>query len=209
MFLNLRKTTLFITTIILIVFVLIGYDDYSLGPVRAQQPTGSVPTVTGTRPGPYITVYAYIPQVRVYSGPSSYSYPPVGILLAGQQVPALGKSANGEWVLVRYVGIPSKQAWVYSPFVSLSSSNIPIVEAPPLPTARTTPTIDPTLAAAFPILGTSTRLPTFTPPSTLSIPNFSEDDSAETAVKFPLGLAIFGLVLLGFFGAMIALTRGR
>ncbi len=180
------------------------------GSVLAQQPTGSIPTVTGTPPGPFVTVYTNLLQVRVYAGPSSYTYPPVGILMAGQQVPALGKTADGEWILVRYISIASKQAWVYAPYVSISSSSgaLPVVEPPPLPTPLTTPTIDPTLAAAFPAEGTSARLPTFTPPPTIAIPTFVEE-STFAIVRFPIGMVIFGLVFLGIFGAIIALTRGR
>ncbi len=130
--------------------------------------------------------------------------------MAGQQVPALGKTADGEWILVRYISIASKQAWVYAPYVSISSSSgaLPVVEPPPLPTPLTTPTIDPTLAAAFPAEGTSARLPTFTPPPTIAIPTFVEE-STFAIVRFPIGMVIFGLVFLGIFGAIIALTRGR
>lgn len=177
---------------------------------QAQQPTGSIPTVTGTPPGPFVTVYTNFLQVRIYAGPSSYTYPAVGILLAGQQVPALGKTADGEWILVCYISIASKQAWIYAPYVSISSSSgaLPVVEPPPLPTPLTTPTIDPTLAAAFPAEGTSARLPTFTPPPTISIPTFVEESTFAIG-RFPIGMIIFGLVFLGFFGAIIALTRGR
>lgn len=176
----------------------------------AQQPTGSIPTVTGTPRGPVVTVYTNFLQVRVYSGPSSYTYPPVGVLMSGQQVPALGRTANGEWILVRYVGIASKEAWVYAPYVSISTSSsvLPVVDPPPLPTPATTPTIDPTLAAAFPAEGTSARLPTFTPPPTIAIPTFIEE-SPFALGRFPIGMIIFGLIFLGFFGAIIALMRGR
>ena len=53
--------------------------------VYAQQPTGSIPTVTGTPSGPIVTVYENIDQVDVYAGPSSYDYPAVGVMLAGEQ----------------------------------------------------------------------------------------------------------------------------
>jgi len=176
----------------------------------AQQPTGSIPTVTGTPRGPMVTVYTNFLQVRVYSGPSSYTYPPVGVLMSGEQVPALGRTANSEWILVRYIGIASKEAWVYAPYVSISTSSsaLPVVEPPPLPTPATTPTIDPTLAAAFPVEGTSFRLPTFTPPPTIAIPTFVEE-SPFALGRFPIGMIIFGLIFLGFFGAIIALMRGR
>ncbi len=130
--------------------------------------------------------------------------------MAGQQVPALGKTVDGDWILIRYISIASKQAWVYAPYVSISSSSVAllVVEPPPLPTPLTTPTIDPTLAAAFPAQGTSARLPTFTPPPTIAIPTFVEE-STFAIVRFPIGMVIFGLVFLGIFGAIIALTRGR
>ena len=117
--------------------------------VYAQQPTGSIPTVTGTPPGPVVTVYLNNDQVDVYAGPSSYDYPAVGVMLAGQQAPALGRVEGLDWIEIQYVGIAGSIAWIYAPYVSLTSgSTLPIVPVPPTPMPASTPTIIPTLVAA-------------------------------------------------------------
>ncbi|MDP2974741.1 MAG: hypothetical protein Q8N45_00880, partial [Anaerolineales bacterium] len=67
---------------------------------------------------------------------------------------------------------------------------------------RTTPTIDPTLAAAFSIPTTPTRLPTFTPPPPLVIPTFTPAVSGGGSV--PMGWVIFGLGLVGMVGLLLS-----
>lgn len=193
----------------------IGVAALSLGsnappqPVYAQQPTGSLPTVTGTPRGPHITVYQDQRQIKVYGGPSSYLYPAIGVLLASQQAPALGRSADDVWIQIYYPGVPGAVGWVYAPLVSLSSgANLPIVDAPPTPTPILTPTIDPTLAAAFIVPQTPTRLPTFTPPPPLEVPTFS-DETANRGGRVPMGLLIFILGFIGALGTLISFLRGR
>jgi uncharacterized protein YraI len=177
------------------------------GAVQAQQPTGSVPTVTGTPGGASITVNLDQQQINLRSGPSTYKYPIIGVLLAGQQVPALGRTAGGDWIQVYYPGVPGNVAWVYAPLVRLSQgANLPIVEPPPTPTPASTPTIDPTLAAIFIVPETATRLPTFTPPAELVIPTFT--DAAPTPRGVPIGLLIFGFGFVGGLGALISFLRG-
>lgn len=176
--------------------------------VLAQQPTGSIPTVTGTPRGAYITVNLDQDQINVRAGPSSYFYPKIGVLLAGQQAPAIGRSPGGDWIQIEYPGVPGSVGWVYAPLVSLSAgANLPIVEPPPTPTPASTATIDPTLAAAFIIPETPTRLPTFTPPPPLLVPTFPVESANNTRV--PLGFLIFGFGFLGGLGAMISFLRGR
>lgn len=137
----------------------------------AQQPTGSVPTVTGTPTGMIVRVNLDLEIVNVYSGPSSYLYPSVGILLLGQEVPALGISEDENWIQVYYPGVPGSVAWVYGPYVTIiKTGRLPRIPAPSTPTPLSTPTIDPTLAAAFIDPVTPTRLPTFTPPPELIVP---------------------------------------
>ncbi|MCJ7432463.1 MAG: hypothetical protein MUO77_03150, partial [Anaerolineales bacterium] len=161
-------------------------------PTHAQQSTGSVPTVTGTPSGPMATVYLDLGQIDVYAGPSSFFYPAIGVLLAGQQVPALGRSNDEQWIMIRYPGVPKSVAWVYAPYVSLlRGGSLPELPAPPTPTLISTPTINPTLAAAFIAQATSTRLPTFTPPAPLVAPAFVDQTTRPSRV--PMGLMIFGL----------------
>lgn len=190
----------------------IGFAFYS--PLQtsayAQQPTGSVPTVTGTPSGAIVALYLdeNRPQENVYSGPSSYLYPAVGLLLAGQEVPAYGYSEDKDWIQIYYPGVPNSVAWVYAPFVKVvKAGNLPILKAPSTPTPGSTPTIDPTLAAAFIDPVTPTRLPTFTPPAPLEIVTFVDDASA--ANRIPMGLLIFGLGFVGGLGALISFLRGR
>jgi len=175
--------------------------------VAAQQPTGSVPTVTSTPTGNTIKV-TYPDQINVRSGPSSYLYTAIGVLLSGETAPALGRSPGGDWIQIHYDGVPGQVGWVYAPLVSLSANaNLEIVEPPPTPTPATTPTIDPTTMYKFITKVPSTRLPTFTPPGPLAIPTY-ESARAQTG-GVPLGLIIVLLGLIGGFGALISFLRGR
>lgn len=180
--------------------------------VLAQQPTGSVPTVTGTPAGAIVALYLdeNHPQESVYSGPSSYLYPAIGVLLAGQEVPAYGYSDDKNWIQIYYPGVPNSVAWVYAPYVQIKKiGNLPILEAPPTPTPISTATsnINPTLAAAFSTPFIPTRLPTFTAPAPLVDITFLEDESPAT--RIPAGLLIFGLGFVGALGALISFLRGR
>lgn len=175
--------------------------------VRAQQPTGSIPTVTGTPLGAFITVNIDQEQINVRSGPSTYIYPPIGMLLTGQQAAARGRSPGGDWIQIDYPGVPGSVGWVYAPLVRLSpGANLPIVEPPPTPTPASTPTIDPTLAAIFIAPETPTRLPTYTLPAPLEIPTFTDASAVPRGV--PIGLLIFGFGFVGALGALISFLRG-
>ncbi|WKZ34309.1 MAG: hypothetical protein QY332_11870 [Anaerolineales bacterium] len=185
--------------------LLSGPDSF---PVHAQQPTGSVPTVTGTPSGMIVAVNLDIDTVAVYSGPSSYLYPAIGLLLKGQEVPALGISEDRNWIQVYYPGVSGSVAWVYGPYVRIvKTGQLPMVSAPATPTPASTPTINPTLAAAFVTPVTPTRMPTFTPPAPLVISTFLADET--TINRVPMGLLIFGLGFIGAFGALISFLRGQ
>jgi uncharacterized protein YraI len=188
-------------------FVLTFHVPLSMA-VHAQQPTGSVPTVTGTPSGPIATVYLDLGQIDVYAGPSSFFYPAIGVLLAGQKVPALGRSNDEQWIMIRYPGVPKSIAWVYAPYVSLvRGGSLKEVPAPPTPTLVSTPTINPTLVAAFISQPTSTRLSTFTPPAPFAVPVFTDQTTRSSRV--PMGLMIFGFAFIGSLGALISYLRGR
>lgn len=189
---------------------LLGLFDPQQPPVLAQQPTGSIPTVTGTPSGPVITVDQSIPVIRVYAGPSSFDYPSIGVLLGNETAPAIGRaSGREEWIQIRYPGVTNAIGWVYGPYVRLSpGALLPLVEVPATPTPFSTPTIDPTLQAAFIGQETPTRLPTFTPPAPLEQPSFSDTPETEPT-NIPTGLLILSLGLFGFLGAVISYLRGR
>ncbi len=173
--------------------------------VAAQQPTGSVPTVTGTPAGVFITV-VYESQINVRSGPGT-RYQAIGVLFPDQTAPALGKSPAGEWIQIAYPGVPGDVGWVYANYVRLSlGTSLPIVEPPPTATTIVTP-IDPTLMARFIPQFTATRLPTFTPPAPVARPTY--EDEAVLARGVPMGLVIGILGLIGGFGAIISFLRGR
>jgi uncharacterized protein YraI len=172
----------------------------------AQQPTVDIPTVTSSPSGAYAIVNSDQEQINVRSGPGT-EYPIVGVLVAGQQVNVRGRSVGGSWVVIVYPGVPGGTAWVYAPLVTVYG-NLPIVEPPPTPTPATTPTIDPTLAAQFIVEIPPTRLPTYTPPPPLAIPTFVEP-TQESAMPVPVGFIISGVGVLGFFGLLLSLFRGR
>jgi len=187
-------------------FIVLGLPVKNIA--NAQQPTGSIPTVTGTVSGPFVTVYADLEQVDVYAGPSTYLYPAVGVMLAGQSAPALGRGQDPDWIQIFYPGIPGSKAWIYGPYVRISpNARLQTVDAPVTPTPFSTPTIDPTLAAAFIAQETPTRLPTFTPPAQIVFPTFVEEEGPSN--RIPAGLLIFSLGFIGGMGVLISFLRGR
>jgi len=205
-----RRTRIVIWVVAIFVITLLRVFEPGILPVLAQQPTGSVPTVTGTPPGPTIKVDQSIPTINVFAGPSSFDYPAIGVLLGNETAPAIGRARGREdWILIRYPGVLGSIGWVYGPFVSLSPGTLlPIVDVPSTPTPFSTPTINPTLEAAFIGQQTATRLPTFTQPPPLDLPLFT-DPAANATTKVPMGFLILGLGLFGFLGAVISYLRGR
>lgn len=206
----LRKTRMIVWVLAVIGLLFLGLFAPGKSVVMAQQPTGSIPTVTGTPEGPIVTVYQNNSVIHVYAGPSTFEYPSIGILVANETAPAIGRAKDRlDWIQIIYEGVPGSTAWVYGPYVKLSASALlPLVEIPPTPTPFSTPTIDPTLAAAFIGQQTATRLPTFTPPPPLDRPSFN-DAPNTSATNIPTGLLILSLGLFGFFGAVISYLRGR
>ena len=206
----LRKTRMIVWVAAVMGIMLLGLFDPGKPLVLAQQPTGSIPTVTGTPEGPIITVYQNLPVIHVYAGPSTFDYPSIGILLGNETAPAIGRAKDRlDWIQIIYAGVRGSIGWVYGPYVRLSpGALLPLVEVPPTPTPFSTPTIDPTLAAAFIGQQTPTRLPTFTQPPPLEQPLFN-DAPNTSASNIPTGLLILSLGLVGFFGAVISYLRGR
>jgi hypothetical protein len=130
-------------------------------------------------------------------------------MISGQRASVVGRSPGGEWLQIRYPGIPGNLGWVFTPLVRLEppGATLPIVEPPPTPTPLTTATIDPTLAAQFLDLAQPTRLPTFTPAELPAQPTFAAVAEDGTA-GFPPILAILGLLVIGVFGMVISFLRG-
>lgn len=174
-----------------------------------QIPTGSVPTVTGT---PVVAIATVLPNEQGFAnlraGPNTLGYEIVGVLLVGQQVPAIGRSPGGNWILVAYPGAPDGIAWVFSDLVEVLGE-LPIIQPPPTITPRTTPTLDPTLEAQFPVQVEPTRLPTYTAPPPLALPTLTDSLSQSIAARIPFGLIIIGLGVIGLFGILISFLSGR
>jgi hypothetical protein len=203
------KSLLVLIPVLLTLVLLIGAPIQAR--VAAQQPTGSVPTVTGTPLGATVSVDPSLEQIDVYAGPSTFNYPPIGVLLTGVKVPALGRARGDQnWIMIRYEGVPGAVGWVYALYVSLSGAGeqgLPLVDVPPTPTPLFTPTIDPTLVAAYlPGQGGATPLPTFTAPAPLAVPTFVD---AQQTSRIPIGLLIFGFAVVGALGTTISFLRGR
>jgi hypothetical protein len=177
------------------------------GNVAAQQPTGSVATVTGTPAGPYVEVYSDQLFIDVYAGPSSYNYDSIGVLASGEKAPALGYSQDGTWIEIVYLGVKGGKGWIYGPYVKISPGILPKIVAPPTAAPLTTPTLDPTYVAAYGLQLEPTHLPTFTPPSALKLPTFATNTGSAT--KVPFGLVILVLALIGVLGAVISFLRGN
>ena len=170
--------------------------------MQAQTPTPS--------PGGVLIATVNIgdnPDINVRGGPG-IDYPILGKLLAGQQVPALGRSPGGDWVQISYPQGPGGLGWVYAYLVTVNGV-LSIVELPPTPTPRVTPTIDPTLAAQFirePIIP---RLPTFTSPPPLVIPTFPVALPIQAAGGAPLMYVTIFLAGVGIVGVLLSLIRIR
>lgn len=173
----------------------------------SQIPTVAIPTVTSSPSSATIVVTLEQEQINVRAGPNT-EYPIVGVLIAGQRVPALGRTTGGDWIKIIYPGVPGGTAWVYSPLVTVEGS-LPIVEPPPTPTPRTTPTVNPTLAAQYIIEVPPTRLPTFTPPGAMVYKTYESPVDRRLVSQVPMGMIIIGLGVIGLFGTIITMLRGR
>lgn len=174
-----------------------------------QIPTGSIPTVTGSPQGAIVQVIDNEQGfVNVRSGPGTVGYDVIGVLIVGQISPAIGRTLVGDWIQIAYPGVQGGIGWVWKDLVELSG-DVPIIEPPPTVTPRTTPTINPTLAAQFLVDIPPTRLPTFTPPGPLLIPTFENFENNMSQGNIPMGFIIVGLAVIGFFGTFVSLLRGR
>jgi len=169
--------------------------------VLAQQPT-NVPTT-----GIFITVITEEPQINVRMGPSSYVYPIVGTLPTGSTAPALGRSLGGDWIQIEFPGAPGNTGWVYSPLVQISPGTLQVVDPPPTPVQPATSTVDPTLAAQFNIVATVTRLPTFTPPPSITQPSYAQNISDSSQDSVPLAVIILAFAILGIIGFPLSLIQ--
>ncbi len=174
----------------------------SLGMAILNSPERAATHQAASTPSGVIVTVTYPDPINVRGGPSTVHYPIVGQLAPGAVVPALGISPGHEWVQIAFPQTPTGTGWVYAVFITVSGGELPVVEAPPTPTPLVTATLDLTLAAAFNIQPTQTRLPTFTPPPPLTVPQFTEESSSHSSSVF--GIFIIGLGLIGGTGLLVS-----
>ncbi|MFN2128526.1 MAG: SH3 domain-containing protein [Anaerolineales bacterium] len=211
MILNKVNKLFVISILLLFVAATLLYSEVSTVEAKnnLQLPTGSVPTVTGTPSGATAVVLANEQGfANVRAGPSTIGYEIIGVLVVGQQVPALGRSSGGDWIQISYPGVPGGIGWIWSDLVDIRGT-LSVVEPPPTPTPNVTPTIDPTLAAQFDIEIVPTRLPTYTAPAPVTIPTYEVEEPSTTPAGIPMGLVIIGLTVVGLFGTLISFLGGR
>ena len=121
-----------------IVFSPDGMEGASFQP--APDPEAAVPDPAATPEAePRIKVNADVEAVNVRTGPGTEVYPVIGTLAAGDTAQAVGRSPDGEWVLILYPGAPDGTAWVYASYVQVNQGTLPVidlpeVEVPPTPT---------------------------------------------------------------------------
>ncbi len=151
----------------------------------------------------FVTVNSDQPQVNVRGGPNSYLYGKTGILFTGESAPAIGRSSGGDWIQIACPGAPGNVGWVYAANVTLSAQvELVVIEIPATSTPVITATVDPTLAAAFPLLEpTATRLPTFTPAAPLTVPVFTDMNNPDLSVDVQGSL----IIIIGVLGVAILL----
>ena len=171
--------------------------------LAAQLPTETLqPTATFGGPTVYVSE-----QVNIRAGPGT-NYEQVGVMIAGQTAPAIGRSAANEWIQIEYPGGPGGKAWVYALLVAVRAGSIeqlPVSDAPPTATLPPTPT--PLPGAAIAGTPAATRLPTFTAGPPILQPTFQTPDLGGSG--FPPALLILGLFVMGVFAAIMVVLRQR
>ena len=206
------KSTIFFRAAIvaLLVFIATGF---AAAPALAETDTPTpgpsvTPTFvpTATVGGPYV----YVPEkVNVRTGPATY-FDQVGVLVAGQMAPALGRTEVGEWILVEYPGAPGSQAWIYAALVTVRDAelmDLAVVVPPPTPTLSISTTLIYDTESGGPATAAATRLPTFTPAPPIVIPTFAPE--AAGPARVPPIYYIGGLLALSLVFAIIAVMQQR
>ncbi|MGE5221780.1 MAG: SH3 domain-containing protein [Omnitrophica WOR_2 bacterium] len=192
-----------------LVFIFVLFFYMVIGAQAARQAQTVESTTTGTAAsGLMITVNSGDQdEINVRSGPGT-DYTFVGKLLAGQQVPALGRSAGGDWVKIVFPEGPGGAGWVYAYLVTVNGI-LPVAEPPATPTPQITPTIDKTLAAQFIIEIPATRLPTFTPPPPLAIPTYASVEPVQASGGSQMVYVMIALTAIGILGILLSIIRIR
>lgn len=193
-----------VVTILSIAIAVSAGLSFTLIRVAAAQLATETLQPTATFGGPTVFV---ADQVNVRSGPD-VKYEQVGVLIAGQTAPALGRSPGSEWIQIEYPGGPRGKAWVYAPLVSVREGTLeglPVAEVPP--TATIPPTATPLPGSVLPGTPEPTRLPTFTAGPPIVQPTFEPPDLGGGG--FPPAILIIGLFMIGVFAGVMVVLRQR
>lgn len=168
---------------------------FCLGVFALWSPRQAEAYQDASTPGGIVITVTYTDPMNVRAGPGTF-YDIIGQLFPGDVRPALGISPGREWIQISYEG---GIGWVYSSYVSISGGELQVIEPPPTPTPLITATIDPTLAAQFNTQPTETRIPTFTPPPPLTVPQFTPVSAPQNR-GLPFGYFVLILGILGGLG---------
>ena len=174
----------------------------------AAAPPGQAATPTL----PALRAEAYDTDVNVRGGPGT-DYDRVGTLVKGQSGAILGQTQMGPylWLKIVYVGGPDNTGWVSSDVVRVVGdlTAAPTLEAPPTPTLPPLPTSAITVTVAATTTVTTAAAPTFTPAPPVVRPTLLPVQGVREGGGFPPAVFIIGLLVLGVFGGLISLLRGR
>ena len=150
---------------------------------EVNTPTPTPPGGTSTSTGPPTAVTTT--DLNVREGPGQ-EYSVMALLPVNTQVEVTGKIADGSWWQIIYPTGSAERGWIFAAFTQSSNTeNVPVVEAPALPTPTQTLTVTPTATSSPTASPTSTPTATLTPtPTSTTIPGPVVDIGAtETTIN--------------------------
>lgn len=105
----------------------------------AATPTETLPPTPTATPQPGEPTATASTDLNIRSGPGT-AYPVLGVLRAWQTAEITGVSADAGWWQIKFAGTADGRGWISAKYVTTqNTSNVPVVQAPPLP-----PTLTPT-----------------------------------------------------------------
>ncbi len=111
--------------------------------VPTPAPEHPIPT---PEPGEPTGVVIAPDGVNVRTGPGT-AYEVIGMVPQGTSGKIIGKSADGQWWATLAPNAPNAIGWVSAAFIAATDvADVPVLPAPPLPTATAVPTPEPSIA---------------------------------------------------------------